>query len=231
MTFAHITYETRTRALPIALVLDTSGSMSGPPIEELKQALNDLGIFFKNETGQGRIAADLAEFLIITVGGKVEVQGTWWRKNDAPYYELVADGDTKLGEGISLASNKIKERITHYETFGTRLYRPILIVISDGIATDGSLFPSTKIRELVLNSIEKKDFDIIPLATSGADKIAYEAMVYRKPIDCSKYNFGEIISLVTRVVTRSASNPSASPYEIAEQELQKLPPPKQSSSP
>lgn len=117
------------RALPVFILLDVSGSMSGEKIETVNVALKEmLNSFRKIENPKGII-----ELCILTFGGnKVEIVKPLSVITDSDSFTLSASGNTPMG----MAFDKVTELIENKETVSSRAYTPTIVLISDGNPTD-----------------------------------------------------------------------------------------------
>jgi uncharacterized protein YegL len=90
---------------PVALVLDTSGSMDGQPIAELQRGVD----LFIADILKDDVARLSIELTVITFGGDVKLAMPFqsFAKTDAVYSpELTASGATPMGEALELAFNE-----------------------------------------------------------------------------------------------------------------------------
>lgn len=131
--------------LPIAVILDTSGSMAGRPLEELQEALAR----FLDELAGDADASASADLAVITVGGDVAVQRPFALAASGGVPALEADGATPLGAGIGAALRLLDERKTQYRAAGTPYYQPWLVVLTDGAATDDTARARSQTARLV----------------------------------------------------------------------------------
>jgi uncharacterized protein YegL len=133
---------------PCMLVLDTSGSMAGEPINELNAGL----LTFMQEVQADEFAAYSIEVGIITVGGEVteELPFTAATSIDG-FHPLSAGGMTPLGEGVTLALNRLQERKAQYKKAGVPHYQPWMVIISDGEPTDNWQAAAQQAREMSQN--------------------------------------------------------------------------------
>lgn len=117
------------RALPVFILLDVSGSMSGEKIETVNVALKEMiNSFKKIENPRGII-----ELCLLTFGGnQVNVIKPLSKINDNDVYTLTASGNTPMG----MAFEKVAEMIEDKKVVSSRAYTPTIVLISDGNPTD-----------------------------------------------------------------------------------------------
>src|SRR5690606_28993677 len=119
-----------TRCLCV-LVLDTSYSMEGGPIDELNKGLLGFGDFLKakNATRYG------VEVSIITFNSNVECVQEPALVDDmdsTSKFPLTVAGTTKLVDGVRAAIQKVEDRKQWYRNNGLSWYRPWIVLITDG---------------------------------------------------------------------------------------------------
>ena len=116
--------------LAICLCLDTSGSMSGHPINSLNAGLRMFYNSLKKNTDSRR-AADIA---IISFGANgVQCMQNFAGLDRAPNPpSLSSEGMTPMGEAVNLALDMIESRRNEYKNSGVQYYHPWLVIMSDG---------------------------------------------------------------------------------------------------
>lgn len=114
------------------LLLDTSGSMSGSPINSLNKAIND----FKEQTSMDELAQKRVDIAIIEFSDTARVVQDFTPLPQLQPVTLSATGCTAMGEGINLAIDKVKERNRFYASMGTPCFKPWIFMITDGAPTD-----------------------------------------------------------------------------------------------
>lgn len=118
------------RALPVILLLDTSGSMSGNKIETLNNAVSRMISTFSADSDSDVVI----KTSIITFGGtSASVYKEYGNNNSELTVDLKAGGMTPLGSALRLAKEKIIEDKT---VISSRDYRPTVILVSDGEPND-----------------------------------------------------------------------------------------------
>jgi len=120
------------RRLPVYLLIDTSGSMYGEPIESVKNGLQTL----LSSLRQDPYALETAFLSVIEFNTQANqlVALTDLMSFQAP--ELKPQGVTALGEALTVLADKVNTEVkkTTLEEKGD--WRPLVFIFSDGGATD-----------------------------------------------------------------------------------------------
>jgi uncharacterized protein YegL len=112
------------KPLPVILLLDVSGSMSGEKILNLNEAVKDmLDEFRKTESGEVDI-----QIAIITFGAEVKLHQALSGVHEVVFKDLSAYGGTPFGTALRMAKAMIEDK----EVLPKRAYRPTVVVVSDG---------------------------------------------------------------------------------------------------
>lgn len=114
------------------LLLDTSGSMANEKIQLLNEGVAELEKALKSDP----LASLRVEPLVITFGGAVQVHGSFATADQFTPPVCAADGVTPLAEGIICALDAINVRVKDYQRSGLAQFRPWIVMITDGEATD-----------------------------------------------------------------------------------------------
>lgn len=116
------------RSLPVFLLVDTSGSMKGPKIDTVNAALREMLQVLSHLQGtKGQIKLN-----IVTFGDTVNVVQKLENVQDVQLELLQTKGKTPMGEAIECVIKMIEDE----EIVPPRAYSPMIILISDGLATD-----------------------------------------------------------------------------------------------
>jgi uncharacterized protein YegL len=131
---------------PVILLLDTSGSMSGQPIQELNRGIAVL----KEDILRDTKASLCVEVAIVRFGPVRLVQNFVTIDNLTPP-RLEADGGTPMGEAIEYALDLLENRKATYKDSGIQYYRPWVFLITDGAPTDSWQYAAERVREAEVN--------------------------------------------------------------------------------
>lgn len=118
--------------LACVLLLDTSGSMSGKPIDNLNEALNT----FKKHVSMDDMAKKRVDIAIVEFNDEVRVVQDFSPIISMEPVRLEAKGLTSMGKGIETAIDMVKERTKFYASLGTPMFKPWIFMITDGAPTD-----------------------------------------------------------------------------------------------
>jgi uncharacterized protein YegL len=125
------------------LLLDTSGSMSGTPIQELNQAM----VEFKNALAKDTQASARVEVAVVTFGeGGVTVAQEFVSAGDFVPPTLIAGGLTPLGDALNQTLDLVVDRKATYKANAVDYYRPWIILITDGAPTDTGAWEAAAAR-------------------------------------------------------------------------------------
>lgn len=121
---------TKPRPLPVIILADISGSMGvDGKIAALNQSLRDM---VKSFAAESRLRAEI-HLGLITFGGEARTDLPLTPAHEIQdIQELQACGATPLGAALSLARGMVEDKVL----IPSRAYRPILVLVSDGLPTD-----------------------------------------------------------------------------------------------
>ncbi|EPM43174.1 VWA domain-containing protein [Pseudomonas syringae] len=200
-----------TARVPICLVLDVSGSMSGEPIRELQAGVQ----MFYEAIRDDEIAQYAAEISIVTFGSQAQrtVDFMSIERQDVP--ALIAEGTTAMGQGVNLALDLLEVRKGDYQRAGVDYYQPWMVIMTDGEPTDDISRASERVRKLC----ETRKLSVFPIAIGAAANMDTLALLSpgRPPLRLKGLNFKEFFLWLSRSVSRvSQSTPGETvPLDLA----------------
>lgn len=144
------------RRLPVYLLLDTSGSMFGEPIEAVRNGVNVLVSTLR----QDPYALETAYLSIITFDSTA--------KQITPLTELAsfqppvidANGCTALGEALSLLASCVDREVTKTTAEVKGDWKPLVFIMTDGVPTDN--------LSKGLNDFKSRKFGTVVACAAGA---------------------------------------------------------------
>jgi len=124
------------KPFPVILLLDTSSSMSGIKIDTLNDACSRMVKKLKEEARKEIMVV----LTVITFGSNgVQLVTDPPHQNVAKYEwkNLSPNGNTPMGAALKMAKGLIEDK----ETTQSRIYRPLVVLVSDGEPTDSWMEP------------------------------------------------------------------------------------------
>jgi uncharacterized protein YegL len=172
---------------PCILVLDTSGSMDGDPIEELNEGIKAFHQALTDDTH----ALTHVSIAIVTAGGSnAELLMDWTDATGFSPVPMKGDGPTPLGEALILALDLIEQVKAGYRSNGIQYTRPWLFFMTDGEPTDSPEVWAEAIRRCREAEMGKKAV-IFPIAVQRGNVAKIGQTSSRSPVKLTGLNFKE----------------------------------------
>jgi uncharacterized protein YegL len=192
-----------TRRLPVYLVLDCSGSMSGDPIEAVKMGLRQLRSDLQNDPQ----ALETVWLSVITFDNSARQVVPLTEIGAFQEPKLDASGTTALGEALKLLASCIDKEVRKTTATQKGDWKPLIFLMTDGQPTDSWESPAEELRK-------KRPGNLIACAAgSGADdkilKRVTEVVVRLQ--DTSPGTLGAFMKWVTASVSTTSTGVAAHP--------------------
>lgn len=197
--------ENPTARVPICLVLDVSGSMSGAPIDELNKGVK---LFF-DAIKADEVAQYAAEICVVTFGSSVEKVLDFMSVERQFVPTLDTSGSTPMGAGVTMGLDLLEARKEDYKRAGVDYYQPWMVVMTDGEPTDDITGAAVRISSLVA----AKKLTVFPIAIGDSANLTTLGKLSptRPPLRLHGLNFKEFFTWLSRSVSRvSQSMPGES---------------------
>jgi uncharacterized protein YegL len=188
---------------PVMLLLDTSGSMTGPRIDQLNAGIAT----FKQEILQDPLASLRVEVGIVTFGNVAWVVQDFTTVDKLALPYLSADGGTPMGQAIELGLKQVESRKAQYKNSAIPYYQPWIFLITDGSPNDSWQSAARQVRE----AAENKKISFFAVGVEGANMniLRQIAPPSRPPVMLEGLKFNELFKWLSSSV-RSVSNSKVS---------------------
>lgn len=143
--------------------VDVSGSMSGSPIDQLNQGLQE----FHRDIAENSMTANRLEIAVVEFSDSVDTKVQPALADSFTMPRLTTKGSTKLVDGVREAINLVESRKNWYKQTGQPYLRPWIILITDG-APDGDQDVNGLAQEIQSGTSGKK-FVFLSIGVQGAD--------------------------------------------------------------
>lgn len=198
---------------PCVLLVDTSGSMQGAPIQALNEGLRTL----KNELIKDPVASRRVELAVVTFDSQVKLVQDFVTADQFEPPTLSAEGFTHMGGAVHKALDTIQTRKVQYRASGIAYYRPWVFMITDGEPQGEQEDVVSRAAERIRDDETNKRVAFFAVGVEGANMTRLSDIVVRTPVKLHGLNFAEMF------VWLSASMQRVSHSQVDEQVA--LPPP------
>lgn len=187
---------------PVALVLDTSGSMSGQPIAQLNAGIQ----LFIDEVKRDDLARWSVDLAIYTAGGSADcIQSFIGVEQIGGGAPLDASGGTPLGQAMRMALDDLEARKKAYRDAGVPYYQPWLLLISDG--APGDTWQDAAQRASALSAQRK--LVSLPIGVEGADLDVLSQFSSKPAVALNGLKFCELFQWLSASMARVSASTSS----------------------
>ncbi|KJS45198.1 MAG: hypothetical protein VR70_00700 [Rhodospirillaceae bacterium BRH_c57] len=193
--------ENREPRCPVILLLDTSRSMAGAPIDQLNAGLAGL----IGDLRADPLAALRVELAIIAFGDRPRLVSPFRTADDLDTPVLKAGGQTPMGQALHLGLEAVAECKTLYRRLGVPYYRPWIFLITDGTPTDGALYKTAAARLHEAEAEGKLSFYVVAVEGADLSTLGRIAPPHRPPYRLDSLKFRELFQWLSASVRRASS--------------------------
>ncbi|MEH1919072.1 vWA domain-containing protein [Nostoc sp.] len=184
---------------PVILLLDTSGSMSGQPIQELNRGL----AAFKADVLKDSQASLSVEVAMITFGPIVKLTQDFVTIDQFTPPTLEVGGVTPMGAAIEYALDFIENRKQTYKDNGILYYRPWVFLITDGAPTDSWNSAAQRLRQAEAQS--RLSFFAVGVKDADMNILKQISPPERSPVTLNGLDFREMFVWLSASMKRVSS--------------------------
>lgn len=200
--------EVNEKHFALTLLLDTSGSMRGKPIDSLNNELNNLIQQLQSDSH-----ANVIDISIVTFGSSVNVIMPFTSVSSIDQrFELSPSGITSMGQGLLKAAEITNERRRQYYNVGVPAFKPWIFMITDGEPTDTDNMQLAKQELITLQKAGK--LKLFVLGVEGYNREKIRELVYHDGciLELKGFDFREIMNWFAKsVAIVSHSSPGEKP--------------------
>ena len=190
--------------MALLFLLDTSGSMTGMPIEELNAGINR----FKKQVCEDEKTKSVLDVAIIEFNSNWKVVQDFVPVEYMKEVNLEAGGSTYLQKPLEKAIEMVDERSRFYRRSGSEPYKPWIVLISDGEPFDNPEELASTINEMV----SKEKLAFWSLAVPGANTELLHKLSGKRVLNLEEYDFKGFFDWVNKSMRAvSTSSPGEKP--------------------
>ncbi len=182
----------------VVVVVDTSGSMDGAPINALNAGMAQL----KADLLQDSLASKRVEIAVLEFNSSVNVAQDFVTPDAFMPTNLSAGGSTEMGAGILKAFDMVEARKAEYRTHGVAYYRPWIFLITDGAPTDDTGAAEQRVKD----AEAAKRVAFFAVGVDGADMSKLAAISIRPPVKLTGLNFSKMFEWLSRSLQSVATS-------------------------
>ncbi|HEV2149830.1 MAG TPA: VWA domain-containing protein [Longimicrobiaceae bacterium] len=179
---------------PCVLLLDTSGSMDGRPIQALQDGIDA----FRYDVQLDPVSVRRVEVAVVTFDTEVHVVQDFMQPDRLELPALVASGRTHMAAGIQAALDLVEARKAAYRAHDVAYYRPWVFMITDG-EPQGE--PAAAVREATerLQAAEaEKRVAFFAVGVEGANLKRLAQISVRAPLKLRGLDFRDLFVWLSR---------------------------------
>ena len=210
------------RRLPVYLLLDTSGSMFGEPIEAVKNGVQVLVSTLR----QDPYALETAYLSIITFDSTAQQVVPLTELSTFQQPNIEANGCTALGEALALLAAKVDVEVTKTTAEVKGDWKPLVFIMTDGEPTDDAAEGLEKLKN---NNWYKAAIKVAIAIGDDAEKSVLEEFAGNSEAVLTVHNIDQLKKIIryvsvtaSKVASKTTSVGKDAPETKNEENIQNL---------
>lgn len=187
---------------PCVLILDTSQSMAGEPIDALNRGLH----IFCAELLAAPLARKRVEAAVISFGSEVRVVQDFITVDRFQPPVLQAEGETPLCTAIVRALDLVERRKERYRANGVPYSRPWLFLITDGMPQGDTLEMTREAVQRLRAAEAAGKVTFYAVGVEGANMKLLERITVRPPMKLQGLRFSDLFAWLSASTARAATS-------------------------
>ncbi|HSU13904.1 vWA domain-containing protein [Longimicrobium sp.] len=179
---------------PCVLLLDTSGSMQGAPLDAMLAGLEA----FRFDLAVDPLAARRVEVAVVAFDNRIRVVQDFVSPDrfDIPF--LNAEGMTHIGAAIEKALEMVEERKQRYRAYDVAYYRPWIFLVTDGEPQGEPPEAVERATQRLREAETKKQVAFFAVGVENANMEALARIAVRQPLRLKGLDFREMFVWLSR---------------------------------
>jgi uncharacterized protein YegL len=179
---------------PCVLLLDTSGSMQGEPLDAMLAGLEA----FRFDLAVDPLAARRVEVAVVAFDNRIQVVQDFVSPDRFEIPILSAEGMTHVGAAIEKALDMVEERKARYRAFDVAYYRPWIFLVTDGEPQGEAPHEVERAVQRLREAETKKQVAFFAVGVENANMQALAKIATRQPLRLKGLDFREMFVWLSR---------------------------------
>jgi len=179
---------------PCVLLLDTSGSMQGDPLEAMLAGLEA----FRFDLAVDPLAARRVEVAVVAFDNRIQVVQDFVSPDRFEIPILSAEGMTHVGAAIEKALDMVEERKARYRAFDVAYYRPWIFLVTDGEPQGEAPEDVDRAIRRLREAEARKQVAFFAVGVENANMQALAKIATRQPLRLKGLDFREMFVWLSR---------------------------------
>lgn len=179
---------------PCVLLLDTSGSMQGAPLEAMLAGLEA----FRFDLAVDPLAARRVEVAVVAFDNRIRVVQDFVSPDRFEIPLLQAEGMTHIGAAIEKGLEMVEERKARYRAYDVAYYRPWIFLVTDGEPQGEAPELVARATQRLRDAENRKQVAFFAVGVENANLEALARLSVRQPLRLKGLDFREMFVWLSR---------------------------------